>query len=95
VRSAALRYAALAGCLLTTTYAILATLTATGLALLPAKVVIETVLVTVTYLAQRHLVFGRARRPATAGRRRRVCQTSSSRAVRHAPGRQPEDAHDP
>ena len=61
VRAAAVRYAALVGALLVTNYALLAGLTALGLALLPAKLVTEATLVTVSYLAQRQLVFARRR----------------------------------
>jgi putative flippase GtrA len=61
---AALRYAALAVGLLAANVAVLATLTAAGLPLLPAKVSTEVLLVGASYLAQRSLVFAaRTRRP--------------------------------
>ena len=55
--AAAARYGALAAALLGVNYGVLLTLTGAGLALLPAKLLTEGVLVAVGYLAQRHLVF--------------------------------------
>ena len=69
LRAAAVRYGALAAVLLAANYGLLTTLTDLGLALLPAKLFTEVLLVTCSYQAQRRLVFARfrvPRRPAAA-----------------------------
>ena len=64
----ALRYGVLAAVLLAANYEVLRALAELGLALLPAKLLTEAGLLTVSYLAQRHLVFTRfGRRPAAPG----------------------------
>ncbi|MGY1743468.1 MULTISPECIES: glycosyltransferase [unclassified Blastococcus] len=69
-RAAALRYAALAGCLLAANYGLLAALTRAGVPLLAAKVLTEALLVVASFLVQRAVVFGvRDRVPAPAPRR--------------------------
>jgi putative flippase GtrA len=56
-RRAASRYAMLAAGLLLASYVLLSTLVASGLSLLPAKIVTEGVLVSISYLAQARFVF--------------------------------------
>jgi len=69
VRAAAVRYAGLAVVLLTANYLLLDALTALGLALLPAKLLTEVLLVTASYQVQRRTVFTRrARADRTADR---------------------------
>ena len=72
LRSAAARYAALAVVLLAANYALLATLTALGLGLLPAKLVTEVLLVAASYAVQSRTVYlrrvVRARRTPQAER---------------------------
>lgn len=58
VGRAAVRYGALAGLLLGASYLLLATLTALGLGLLPAKLATEALLYLVSFQVQRQLVFG-------------------------------------
>jgi len=60
VRTAALRYGALAAGLLAANYAVLRALTDVGVTLLPAKLLAEAALVAVSFLVQRSLVFGGA-----------------------------------
>ena len=55
--AAGLRYALLVGALLGANYTVLLALSGTGLPLLAAKLITEALLVGVSYLAQRHLVF--------------------------------------
>ena len=57
IRMAAARYVGLATALLAANYGLLATMTGLGLALLPAKLASEALLVTASYEAQRHFVF--------------------------------------
>lgn len=65
-RAAAVRYFALVLALLGANYLLLAALTGTGLALLPAKVVTEVVLFVSSYAVQHRLVFASWRRPRAA-----------------------------
>jgi len=67
VRAAALRYAALAVVLVAANYLLLTGCTALGLGLLPAKLLTEVLLVTASYLSQRHLVFSRGGGASSAG----------------------------
>jgi putative flippase GtrA len=60
--SAAVRYGALVVVLLAANYGVLATLTGLGLALLPAKLITEVLLVACSYQGQRRLVFTRCGR---------------------------------
>ncbi|TXK19886.1 CotH kinase family protein [Homoserinibacter sp. GY 40078] len=64
------RYAALAALVLAANYALLAWLTAVGVGLVVAKIVVESALFLTTFAVQRMLVFvGRRRGPASAPRR--------------------------
>jgi putative flippase GtrA len=54
----AVRYAALAAVLLGANYGLMAIVTGMGLALLPAKLLTEAGLVSISYLTQQHVVFG-------------------------------------
>lgn len=65
IRSSALRYAALAIALLATNYVWLVVLTGAGMALLPAKLLTDTVLYLVGFQVQRRFIFG-GRRPTDA-----------------------------
>jgi putative flippase GtrA len=75
-RTAALRYAALAGGLLAANYVLLTALVALGLPLLAAKVSTEVLLVGASYLVQRSLVFAVGRREV---------REAPARALQHTP----------